>query len=149
MRIAIGSDERTDTTEAVVKALEERGHQVELYGPLQDGDDRQWAEVSEEVARRVAAGDADRKVPYQQSVILADALTRASEEGAATIVDFATLTGAARVALGPDLPPLFTDDEALASELLAAGTEHGDPLWRMPLWDGYDDMLTSDVADLV
>jgi leucyl aminopeptidase len=59
------------------------------------------------------------------------------------------LTGAARVALGPDLPPLFTADDALANALLAAGTAIGDPLWRMPLWDAYDEMLTSDIADMV
>ena len=81
-------------------------------------------------------------------LILADALTRAGEEGAATIVDFATLTGAARIALGPDLPATFSNDEALAADLLAAGTQVSDPLWRLPLWDGYDDMLKSDLADL-
>ncbi|MFS0771358.1 leucyl aminopeptidase family protein [Sphingomonas sp. 1P08PE] len=82
-------------------------------------------------------------------LILGDALTRAGEEHPELILDFATLTGAARVALGPDLPPLFTDDEDLAADLLAAGTALGDPLWRLPLWDGYDEMLKSDVADLV
>lgn len=82
-------------------------------------------------------------------LILGDALTRAGEEKPELILDFATLTGAARVALGPDLPPLFTDDEALATALLDAGTALGDPLWRLPLWDGYDDMLKSDVADIV
>jgi leucyl aminopeptidase len=82
-------------------------------------------------------------------LILADALTRAGEEKPELVLDFATLTGAARVALGPDLPPLFTDDEALAADLLAAGSALGDPLWRLPLWNGYDDMLKSEVADLV
>ena len=82
-------------------------------------------------------------------LILGDALTRAGEGEPALMLDFATLTGAARVALGPDLPPLFTDDEALAADLLAAGTAEHDPLWRLPLWDGYDDMLKSDIADLV
>jgi leucyl aminopeptidase len=81
-------------------------------------------------------------------LILADALTRAAEEGASTIVDFATLTGAARVALGPDLPATFSNDEELAADLLAAGTEVADPLWRLPLWDGYDEMLKSDLADM-
>ncbi|WP_338504931.1 leucyl aminopeptidase family protein [Sphingomonas kaistensis] len=81
-------------------------------------------------------------------LILADALTRACEEGAATIIDFATLTGAARVALGPDLPATFSNDDSLAADLLAAGTEAGDPLWRLPLWDGYDDMLKSELADM-
>ncbi|SFP37244.1 leucyl aminopeptidase family protein [Sphingomonas rubra] len=82
-------------------------------------------------------------------LILGDALTRAGEEKPELILDFATLTGAARVALGPDLPPLFTDDENLARDLLAAGEAQDDPLWRMPLWNGYDEMLVSDVADMV
>ncbi len=82
-------------------------------------------------------------------LILADALTRAAEEKPELILDFATLTGAARVALGPDLPPLFSDDEALARDLLAAGMATHDPLWRLPLWDGYDDLLKSDIADMV
>lgn len=82
-------------------------------------------------------------------LILGDALTRAGEEKPELILDFATLTGAARVALGPDLPPLFTDDEALATDLLAAAAAEDDPVWRMPLWDGYDDMLKSDIADMV
>ena len=82
-------------------------------------------------------------------LILADALTRAGEEKPELILDYATLTGAARVALGPDLPPLFTDDEPLAAALLAAGERVADPMWRLPLWDGYDELLKSDVADLV
>ena len=82
-------------------------------------------------------------------LILGDALARAAEGSPALILDFATLTGAARVALGPDLPATFSNDEALAADLLAAGTAAGDPLWRLPLWDGYDDMLKSDVADMV
>ena len=81
-------------------------------------------------------------------LILGDALTKAVEGKPELILDYATLTGAARVALGPDLPPLFANDDALAEALLAAGTQLGDPLWRMPLWDGYDEMLKSDVADL-
>ena len=82
-------------------------------------------------------------------LVLCDTLTRAGEDAPALILDFATLTGAARVALGPDLPPLFTNDDALAAELLAAGEAQGDPLWRLPLWDRYDEMLKSDIADLV
>ena len=82
-------------------------------------------------------------------LILGDALTRAGEEKPELILDYATLTGAARVALGPDLPPLFSSDDALADALLAAGTALGDPLWRMPLWDDYDAELKSDIADLV
>jgi leucyl aminopeptidase len=81
-------------------------------------------------------------------LILADALTRALEEKPELIVDFATLTGAARVALGPDLPALFANDEALAESLLRHGTQVSDPLWRMPLWQPYAEMLSSDVADL-
>ena len=64
MRIAIGSDERSPTTDAVVEALRERGVDVELYGPLVEGDDRQWAEVSEHVARAVAGGEADQGVLF-------------------------------------------------------------------------------------
>ena len=82
-------------------------------------------------------------------LILGDALTRAGESAPDLILDFATLTGAARVALGPDLPPLFTDDESLATEILAAGVAEEDQLWRLPLWDGYDELLKSDVADMV
>jgi len=82
-------------------------------------------------------------------LILGDTLTRAGETGPELILDFATLTGAARVALGPDLPATFANDDALAEALLAAGAANEDPLWRMPLWDGYDEMLTSDIADLV
>ncbi|WP_375403370.1 M17 family metallopeptidase [uncultured Sphingomonas sp.] len=81
-------------------------------------------------------------------LILADALARAVEGSPALILDFATLTGAARVALGPELPATFANDEALAADLLAAGEAVRDPLWRLPLWDGYDDLLKSDVADL-
>jgi leucyl aminopeptidase len=81
-------------------------------------------------------------------LILGDALTRAGESDPELILDFATLTGAARVALGPDLPALFANDDALAGELLACGHDVTDPLWRMPLWDGYDEMLSSDIADL-
>ncbi|MBX9859988.1 MAG: leucyl aminopeptidase family protein [Sphingomonas sp.] len=82
-------------------------------------------------------------------LILGDALTKAAEADPALILDFATLTGAARVALGPDLPATFANDEALAADLLAAGTAVHDPLWRLPLWDGYDEMLKSDIADMV
>ena len=81
-------------------------------------------------------------------LILGDALTRAGEEQPELIIDFATLTGAARVALGPDLPATFVNDEPLAADLLDAAQTVQDPLWRMPLWDGYDEMLKSDVADL-
>ncbi len=81
-------------------------------------------------------------------LILADALTRAGELQPDLTLDLATLTGAARVALGPDVPPFYTDDEALAAEIEAAARAAHDPLWRMPLWSGYDSALDSDVADL-
>jgi len=80
-------------------------------------------------------------------LVLADALALADEEKPALIADFATLTGAARVALGPELPALFTDDDALATELSAAGAAENDPLWRLPLWQPYAAMLDSKVAD--
>ncbi|HEX8365174.1 MAG TPA: leucyl aminopeptidase family protein [Allosphingosinicella sp.] len=81
-------------------------------------------------------------------LILADALARAAEEEPGMILDFATLTGAARVALGPDLPALFANDDSLADAMLASGTGVSDPLWRMPLWKHYEEMLSSDIADL-
>jgi len=81
-------------------------------------------------------------------LILADALARAVEEKPSLILDFATLTGAARVALGPDLPALFANDDAVADELLRAGTNVTDPLWRLPLWSGYADMIKSTIADV-
>ena len=81
-------------------------------------------------------------------LILADALARASEDQPALILDFATLTGAARTALGPDIPPFYANDEALASELASASSETADPIWRMPLWDGYDGDMDSPIADL-
>ncbi|MGN6818929.1 MAG: leucyl aminopeptidase family protein [Sphingomonas sp.] len=82
-------------------------------------------------------------------LVLGDALAKAAEDKPALVIDYATLTGAARVALGPDLPATFVNDEALASDLLDAGTAAHDPLWRLPLWDGYDDYLKSDIADLI
>lgn len=81
-------------------------------------------------------------------LILADALARASEDQPALLIDFATLTGAARTALGPDIPPFYTGDEALASELAAASLEMNDPIWRMPLWDPYETEMDSPIADL-
>ena len=81
-------------------------------------------------------------------LILADALAEADSEAPEILIDFATLTGAARVALGPQLPPLFTDDEALAGDLLTAGAALADPLWRLPLWPGYEADLASPIADL-
>ncbi len=81
-------------------------------------------------------------------LVLADALTRAADDNPELVIDFATLTGAARVALGPDLPATFANDDRLAADLIAAGTSESDPLWRLPLWAGYDEMLKSDIADL-
>lgn len=81
-------------------------------------------------------------------LILADALTRASEHSPELVLDFATLTGAARVALGPDLAPLYTDDDKLAADIAAASRTTGDPVWRMPLWAGYESGLKSPIADM-
>ncbi len=81
-------------------------------------------------------------------LILSDALTKAAEGNPELIVDFATLTGAARVALGPDLPALFANDEAIAQELIDGGTGVADPVWRMPLWRPYEEMFSSDIADI-
>jgi leucyl aminopeptidase len=81
-------------------------------------------------------------------LVLADALSLADEEKPDTLITFATLTGAARVALGPELPAFFTDDDAFAQAVLAAGTRVGDPVWRMPFWSGYEASLDSPVADM-
>jgi leucyl aminopeptidase len=81
-------------------------------------------------------------------LVLADLLTFAAEQAPRVILDGATLTGAARVALGPDLPALFSNDDALADALLAGGQAAGDPLWRLPLHDGYANWLDSPIADL-
>ena len=81
-------------------------------------------------------------------LVLGDALAKAGEDNPELIVDFATLTGAARVALGPDLPATFVNDDELAGSIEASAKQVTDPIWRMPLWDGYDEMLKSDLADL-
>ena len=81
-------------------------------------------------------------------VVLCDAITRAVEFKPELMLDFATLTGAARIALGADLPALFANRPELAQALLAAGREQGDPLWEMPLWDDYYALLESKIADL-
>ena len=75
--------------------------------------------------------------------MLADALTKAVEDKPELIIDFATLTGAARTALGPDLPALFANDDALAGALLDAADAVGDPVWRMPLWEPYNECSTA------
>lgn len=81
-------------------------------------------------------------------LILGDALAWGDEDAPALMLDMATLTGAARVALGLDLPALFTDDDALAGELQSAGMNVSDPMWRLPLWQGYRKGLSSDIADI-
>jgi leucyl aminopeptidase len=81
-------------------------------------------------------------------LILADALALADEEAPELVIDFATLTGAARVALGPDLPPVYGDDDALVADLVRLGLAVDDPVWRLPLWPRYGNMIDGKVADL-
>lgn len=81
-------------------------------------------------------------------LVLADALTEADSEAPDLVIDMATLTGAARTALGPDLPPFYTHDDALAVEIAQAASTTFDPLWRMPLWQPYDSWLSSKIADV-
>ena len=92
----------------------------------------------------VQIGDTDA----EGRLILADALAFADDEAPDILIDLATLTGAARVALGPDIPPFYTRDDAFAAELAVASLAAGDPLWRMPLWAPYEDGLKSKIADL-
>ena len=91
----------------------------------------------------VEVGDTDA----EGRLVLADALAAASEQDPAVILDFATLTGAARVALGPDLPALFATDP-LADNILAAANAVDDPVWRLPLWQPYRKNLDSKIADI-
>jgi leucyl aminopeptidase len=81
-------------------------------------------------------------------LVLCDALAEADSEAPELLVDCATLTGAARVALGPDLPALYVNDDTLAEQILAAARREGDPMWRMPLWKPYRQMLDSRIADM-
>jgi leucyl aminopeptidase len=81
-------------------------------------------------------------------LVLADALAEADGERPDLLIDLATLTGAARVALGPELPAAYSPDETLLGHLRAHGDEEADPVWPMPLWSGYDDELASKIADL-
>lgn len=81
-------------------------------------------------------------------LVLADALTLADEGEADLLISMATLTGAARVAVGPDLAPFFTDDERFAAALSAAGAQVADPVWRLPLWQGYEALIEPAIADL-
>jgi leucyl aminopeptidase len=82
-------------------------------------------------------------------LVLCDALTDAVSEKPELLIDFATLTGACRVALGTELPGFFSSDEELARSVMQAGKNTGDPVWQLPLFEAYDDMLKSDIADLV
>jgi leucyl aminopeptidase len=81
-------------------------------------------------------------------LVLADALALADAEQPDLLIDLATLTGAARVALGPELPALFTADEKLATDIMHHGASASDPLWQLPLWNGYDDEFSSKIADI-
>ena len=81
-------------------------------------------------------------------LVLADALALADEEEPELLIDLATLTGAARVALGPEIPPVFTDDEAFAREIVEISMAENDPVWRLPLWRRYERMIESKVADI-
>jgi len=90
----------------------------------------------------------NRNTDAEGRLVLGDALVEASSEDPDLIIDMATLTGAARVALGPDLPPMFTDSDELATDLATAGAEIDDPVWRMPLWDGYEKVIGSKVAEI-
>ena len=92
----------------------------------------------------VEIGDTDA----EGRLVLADALTEADSEQPEMIIDCATLTGSARIALGPDLPALFTPDDALAADLLRNAAATGDPLWRLPLWSPYRELLDSKIADI-
>lgn len=81
-------------------------------------------------------------------LVLADALSLADEEAPDSVFVFATLTGAARTALGPDLPAFFTNDDSLGATMVTRSAELGDPVWRLPLWEGYRRHLDSDIADM-
>jgi leucyl aminopeptidase len=93
---------------------------------------------------RVEIGNTDA----EGRLVLADAIADAVASGTDLLIDLATLTGAARTALGPELPALFSNREQLADDIRAAGVAVSDPLWPMPLWSGYDDELSSRIADL-
>ena len=94
--------------------------------------------------RTVEVGNTDA----EGRLVLADALTLAEEESPHLLISLATLTGAARVALGPDLPAFFSNDERFAQSVMAEGQALGDPVWRMPFWSGYERNLDSEVADM-
>lgn len=90
----------------------------------------------------------NRNTDAEGRLVLADALTEAANENPDLIVDMATLTGAARVALGADVPPFFCANDALAADIAAAGEQMGDPVWRLPLYAGYERDLRSSIADI-
>jgi len=90
----------------------------------------------------------NRNTDAEGRLVLADALAEASSENPDLIVDMATLTGAARVAMGADVPPFFTDDSDLAADLQYAGNAMGDPVWNLPLFDGYERDIGSSIADV-
>jgi leucyl aminopeptidase len=94
--------------------------------------------------RTVEIGNTDA----EGRLVLSDALSLADEEEPEILLTFSTLTGAARVALGPDLPPCYTDDDAFAAQIAQTGLAIGDPVWRMPFWPGYEKNLDSEVADM-
>ena len=81
-------------------------------------------------------------------LVLADALDLADSERPDLLIDMATLTGAARVALGPDLPPFYTDDDELASDIARHSMTSNDPVWRLPFWDRYNEMFSTRIADI-
>lgn len=99
--------------------------------------------ITSRSGRTVEIGNTDA----EGRLVLADALTYAGDDDPDTIITCATLTGAARVALGPDLPALFSTDDARADAIVRAGRDIADPLWPMPFWSGYESMLDSHVAD--
>ncbi len=103
-----------------------------------------WDIITGRNGKTIEIGNTDA----EGRVILSDALVEASREKPALILDFATLTGAARVALGPELPALFANDEELAESLLKHGRAEDDPMWRMPLWGGYRKLVEAEIADL-
>src|SRR5688572_26584800 len=100
--------------------------------------------LTSRAGRTVEIGNTDA----EGRLVLADALALADEDAPDTILSFATLTGAARVALGPELPPFYTDDDSFAGAVAAAGLRVGDPVWRMPFWSSYEASLDSAVADM-
>src|SRR6185503_10164531 len=96
------------------------------------------------VGRTVEIGNTDA----EGRLVLADALALADAEAPDHVISFATLTGAARVALGPELPPVYSTDDDVAGALTARGRAVGDPLWPMPFWAPYDQLLESRIADI-